>query len=220
MKIFISSIIGGLESSRAAAREAVLQLGHEPIMAEDFGARPASPQVACLQGVREAGVVVLLLGERYGEMQASGLSPTHEEYREAKGQRPIIAFVQSGTQPDSDQVAFIAEVQAWDTGLFRGEFATPEQLRMRLTQALHQWELANATGPLDPAELLERALGLLPNNSGRSHYGNAALLVAIASGPSQTIIRPSEMEKEAFADDLAAASFCLAHASVQSNYWH
>jgi Domain of unknown function (DUF4062) len=72
MKVFISSLITGMDSLRDAAREAVLQLGHEPVMAEDFGARPHSPQVTCLSGVREAGLIIL----------------THEEYREAKDRCP------------------------------------------------------------------------------------------------------------------------------------
>lgn len=50
MKIFISSLIRGFEPYRAAARDAVTQLGYEPVMAEDFPAQPNSPQVACLQG--------------------------------------------------------------------------------------------------------------------------------------------------------------------------
>lgn len=48
MKIFISSLIGGFEVYRAAARDAVTQLGYEPVMAENFPAQPNSPQVACL----------------------------------------------------------------------------------------------------------------------------------------------------------------------------
>jgi hypothetical protein len=36
MKIFVSSLITGMEPFRAAAREAIIQLGHEPVMAEDF----------------------------------------------------------------------------------------------------------------------------------------------------------------------------------------
>lgn len=43
MKVFISSLISGFEEFRSAARDAVRQLGHEPVMAEDFGAQPASP---------------------------------------------------------------------------------------------------------------------------------------------------------------------------------
>ena len=47
MKVFISSVIGGMEEHRAAAREAVESLGHTVIAAEDFGASPRSPQQVC-----------------------------------------------------------------------------------------------------------------------------------------------------------------------------
>ena len=48
-KIFISSLISSMVPFRAAAKEAIEQLGCEAILAEDFGARPTSPQIACLQ---------------------------------------------------------------------------------------------------------------------------------------------------------------------------
>ena len=66
MRIFLSSLISGMEDRRTAVARAVRALGHEPVMAEDFGAQPVSPQIACLQGARESAAVVLILGERYG----------------------------------------------------------------------------------------------------------------------------------------------------------
>ena len=95
MKIFISSLISGFESSRAAAKSAVVALRHEPVMAEDFPAQPNSPQIACLQGIRSADIVVLILGDRYGSVQGtSNVSPTHEEFLEARDTRPVFVFVQ------------------------------------------------------------------------------------------------------------------------------
>lgn len=80
MKIFISSLIAGYEDMRAAAVAAVRSLGHEPVTAETFDAGLTSPRVACLQGVREADLTVILLGGAYGAVQPnSGLSATHEE---------------------------------------------------------------------------------------------------------------------------------------------
>lgn len=79
-------------------------------MAEDFGAKPTSPQVACLEGVRQAGIVVLILGKDYGAKQSSGLSATHEEYLEARQSRPVIAFVQEGVDRDPDETEFVKEV--------------------------------------------------------------------------------------------------------------
>lgn len=96
MKVFIRSVIGNLETIRAACADAVEILGPVAPKAEDFGTRAGSPQVACLAAVREADLVVLLLGARYGASQPLGLSATHEEYQEAKRHRPVLAFVQEG----------------------------------------------------------------------------------------------------------------------------
>lgn len=45
-KIFISSLITDMGGFRAAVREAVAPLGFSALMAEDFGAKPQSPQAA------------------------------------------------------------------------------------------------------------------------------------------------------------------------------
>lgn len=196
MKIFVSSLISGFEDERAAAVAAIKSLGHIPITAEAFGAGVASPRVACLQGLRDADLVVLMLGESYGAIQdISGLSATHEEYREAKGSRPVIAFVQEGIQPEARQGEFIREVQDWSGGLFRGGFTDAEHLRQAITQAIHQFELANAVAPVDPVELLQRALTMIPREErGYSRAGRPLLHLAVAGGPTQTILRPVEIE--------------------------
>ncbi len=62
MKIFISSLISGYEDLRAAAVAAVRSLGYEPVTAETFDASLTSPRIACLQGVRTADLVVMILG--------------------------------------------------------------------------------------------------------------------------------------------------------------
>ena len=57
-KVFVSSVIVGMERFRGAAAAAVRSLGHEVILAENLTASPDTPQQACLAGVREADVVV------------------------------------------------------------------------------------------------------------------------------------------------------------------
>jgi hypothetical protein len=52
MKIFLSSVIRGLEAYRDAAARAARALRHEVKRAEDFAASSATPQQACLAGVR------------------------------------------------------------------------------------------------------------------------------------------------------------------------
>ena len=108
MKLFISSLISGFEPFREAAKSAITTLRHEPVMAEDLGAQPNSPQIACLKGVRSADLVILLLGESYGSPQGSSrVSPTHEEYLEARDTKPILVFVQDGGVREPKQSKFI-----------------------------------------------------------------------------------------------------------------
>ncbi len=115
MKVFISSVIGGFEAYRDAAAQAISTLGHTAKRSEDYGASPSSPQAVCLAGVREADCVVLILGDRYGEDQPSGLSASHEEYREARDRVDVLAFIQRDISPETPQDAFITECDGRDS---------------------------------------------------------------------------------------------------------
>jgi hypothetical protein len=174
-------------------------------MAEDFGAQPNSPQVACLTGLRQSDLVVLILGERYGAEQPSGLSATHEEYREAQGRKPVLAFVQEGVPFEPRQAAFVDEVQGWAGGLFRAGFTGPGDLLIAITRALHDYELAKAVGPIDEADLIRRALALLSTRD-RGQYGSPVLSLAVAGGPTQQIIRPVQLEDQDLSDRLHQAA--------------
>ena len=206
MKIFISSLISGMQAERQAVRQAILDLGHQPVMAEDFRAQPRSSQIACLDGVRQSAAVVLLVGAGYGARQPSGLSATHEEYREARESRPVFAFVQQGVSPEAEQQAFLNEVQAWDTGIFRGSFSSVEELRGKVVGALHNWEVTLAAGPLDPKDLLARALAAIPQDRYGNKVQTPTLLLAMAAGPTQAILRPTELESPALYDDILKAA--------------
>ena len=206
MKIFISSLIANMAEIRTAVRSAVVSLGHSPTMAEDFGARPQSPQITCLEGIRDADAVVLILGAAYGAKQPSGLSATHEEYREAKSRGVVLSFVEEGVKRDPEQDDFVEEVQAWDTGLFRGGFSNAADLQARVVRALHEWQLSKATAPLDSNEVLGRALSSFPKpDRHSSSYGNA-LILSVATGPTQAVLRPSELENDDFAERLLQAA--------------
>ena len=199
MKVFISSLISGMEAERAAAKAAIELIRHQAVMAEDFGAQPNSPQVACLNGLRQSDLVVLILSTRYGAKQASGLSATHEEYREAQGSKPILTFIQKG-EAEPEQAGLINEAGSWESGLFRESFSTSEELGRLVTRALHDHALAHANAPLDPTGLAHRAQELLPRSErGRS---GVALQVAITAGPEGTILRPSELESTTLADEM------------------
>jgi hypothetical protein len=171
-------------------------------MAEDFGANPNSPQIACLSGLRDAEVVVLILGAGYGAVQASGLSATHEEYEEAKGRKSVFAFVQEGVDREAKEADFVREVQGWESGLFRSGFRTAEDLRQAVTRALYDHAIANVTGPIDQNEMTQRAIALLPAERRGYSSGTAVLNLAVAGGPRQSILRPVEIEKRTLADAL------------------
>lgn len=203
MKVFISSLIRGFEAYRDAARSAVLTLRHEPVMAEDFGAQPNSPQIACLNGIRSADLVVLVLGEHYGYVQGtSGVSPTHEEFLEARDTKPVLVFVEEGINRDAQQSQFVADVQGWQKGYFRGGFSSPEELRDLVTRAIHEYQLAHATAPLDVGALVREAINLLPRNRSGNQVQASVLQLAVAGGPLQRILRPSELEQPTLLADL------------------
>lgn len=191
MKVFISSLITGMEAERAAVKHVVEVLRHQPIMAEEFGSRPSSPQVACLSELRDADLVILVLGSNYGVKQANGFSATHQEFKEAQNRKPILTFVQSG-DPESDQTALIKEASGWEKGQFWAPYSSVEDLKDKVYKALYDHALANARAPLDPHALNTRALSLLPE---RRRDGSTALFqFALAAGPDQAVLRPAQIE--------------------------
>lgn len=191
MKVFLSSLISGFEELRDTADSGARTLGHGVIRAEDFGASPVSPQVACLAGVRDADVVVLILGSRYGEVQSSGLSATHEEYREARDTRPVIVLIEEDIDPEPAQAAFIREVQGWERGHFTATFRGAADLRDKVIRALHDYALATESGPLDETELLDRAQQRVPSSR---NFSGTELAVSITGGPRRAVLRPAELE--------------------------
>lgn len=144
-------MIRGFEVYCDVAVRAAKALRHEVKRAEDFPASPSTPQQACLAGVRWADAVILLIGSRYGSRQPSGLSATHEEYREARDRCQVLVLIQRGVDLEPAQQEFLREVQAWATGHLTASFSDAEELRDATTVALHDLELTRAVGPVDEA---------------------------------------------------------------------
>ncbi|MBL4793519.1 MAG: DUF4062 domain-containing protein [Citromicrobium sp.] len=195
------------ETYREAAFAAIRSLDHYVISAEDFPASNMSSRVACLQGVREADLVVLILGERYGwSGTQSGLSPTHEEFREAVREGKVLPFVQTGVTFEPAQQQFVEEVENYDTGMHRGRtFRTEEELRNEVTRALNRHQLSAATTPVDVPTMVEKARLLIPQEErGIVRMVGPLLHLAIVGGPTQTILRPSEIEDQGRVDEIVA----------------
>ena len=204
MKVFISSVISGFEAFREAAVGAVIALGYEVIRAEDFGASANSPQQACLAGARDADLTIVLLGRRYGAKQASGLSATHEEFHVSRGCGPVLAFVQAGVEYEPDQAAFIEEVRRWEQGNLTADFATEDGLRDAVTLGLHRHVVSAATYPLDEQDLLSRAQEVIGEPD--AFQNEPQLVLGVAPGPRQEILRPGQLEGVAFAQELQQQS--------------
>jgi hypothetical protein len=140
-KVFISSVMRSFSAEREAARNAVESLRMTPVMAESFGAKPHSSQLACLEGVRASDIYVLVLGARYGFIAQSGLAATEEEFNEARRRGlPVLAFVQNGEREPKQQ-EFFARIGAYETGYFVAFFDEPKDLQTKVTTALHDLAL-------------------------------------------------------------------------------
>ena len=84
-RVFISSTFVDLSGHRAALFDALGDVNAKVHGMEFFGSRPGAPKEECLSEVRKAHIFVILLGMRYGSVDAeSGLSFTHLEYLEAQ----------------------------------------------------------------------------------------------------------------------------------------
>lgn len=227
MKLFISSLIGGYGPPRGAVASAARSLRCEVLRAEDFGARPDTPQQACLAAIRSSDVVVLLLGSSYGVVQPSGVSATEEEWREAvREQKPVLVFVEEVDEREPRQQQFIKEVQQWATGRFRDTFASPEELREKVTAELHDLAVAQAAGIADEGEMRNRAEAAFPTL--RSGFaGGPSLILVVVVGPRRQVIRPTEIEaaslarlvqQEAmFGENAPLSASAATRASVQGN---
>jgi len=191
MRVFISSVITGYDPFRDAAADGVKVLRHAPLRSEDYSASPASPQQTCLQGVRDADVTIVLLGERYGEVQPSGMSATHEEYLEARNHKTAIVLVQEGVVLEPRQTKLLAEVRTWTGGIVE-TFGSAVALRDLVIRVLRDFELGQLRSRVDENELLARAKDMIPaTGSGAA----AALAVAIAPGPATQLVRPADLDR-------------------------
>ena len=143
-KVFISSVVQGFEDYRRAAREAVLLLRQEPVMAEDFEARSMSPQLACLEGVRSSDIYMGLFGRKYS-------APTKEEFSEAQRlEKEILVLIKEGSR-DPEQEEFLRSVEDWQSGYFRNTFADAQDLRDKVIAALHSSLYRLDQQAVDPA---------------------------------------------------------------------
>jgi hypothetical protein len=142
MKVFISSVRRGLEAERDSLPGLVMALGHQPRRFEDFGAQEWPSREACLRGVEDSDVYLLLLGPMYGQVfPETGQSATHDEWIAAvtKGM-PRLVFRKVGVEYDTEQEEFAKLVGDYRHGVFYAEFTDAVDLQAKVAQALRSLE--------------------------------------------------------------------------------
>jgi Domain of unknown function (DUF4062) len=202
MKVFISSVMRGLEAERGAVQRAAQALDHTVIRSEDFGAIASSAQKACRAAVRDADLVILVLGATYGTTDpGTGKSPTHEEFEEAQqAGRDVLVFVQDEVQRDAEQEAFVREVRQWSGGASTGRFREADDLRDAVTKALSRHERSRSAGAVDPSEIGARLEAATAGK--RRGGGDGALHVALVGAPRQTVFSAIQMDDASLQRDL------------------
>lgn len=194
-RVFVSSVMGGYKNFRDAAGEGIRQAGCEPVRAEDFPAATASPRNSCLDGVRSADALVLLLGERYGFAGPSGLAATEEEYDEArKNHMPILVFLQEG-ELEADQEKFVERVQGYVNGHWRKVFRDSATLTKLVRDAVLA---ANLGGARRHQEQAKARIGTLLRRRPPEISGAVWLQSVWATLRDEEVIDPVDLDVEAF----------------------
>lgn len=208
MRVFLSSVIAGFEYERAEAAQALEMLGHDVIRAEDFGASPLSAQFTCLDGVRGSDLMVLVLGGRYGHVQDSGVSATHEEWREAvTNNLPVLAFI-VGDEHEDAQSEFIREVTHWSAGSYVEFIAEPTDLRSGIARRMKEHEVREASAlTLDEHSLTQSAINLFPETS-----QSPVISLAVSGWPDQPHLGAADMVGDALGRAMMSTALTGDHA--------
>src|SRR5205823_1263368 len=95
IRVFVSSTAEDLKAERAEVAGALRRMGVEILMMEDWGSNDRPPLNFSLQRVREADILVLILGNRYGAIPpGTNSSFVHAEYSEALDNKiPVLVYI-------------------------------------------------------------------------------------------------------------------------------
>jgi hypothetical protein len=176
LKVMLSSVRrGGLGPVRDAVAPVLKILRYEPLRFEDVTNQPVPPRAVCIELVERSDIYLLLLGAEYGDvMPDTGLAPTEEEWTVARNEgKAIVVFRQSGVTPEPRQAEFIASVEAYGSGVFRGTFTDTGELLGKLEDALAA--AAASIQPMRPRPLTEHLA--VPWREGDRGFGSAGGVV-------------------------------------------
>jgi hypothetical protein len=132
---FISSEMSQLLPARQAVADALREMGMNVVLFEDLGGRDEDAISAYLDGVARSDIYIGIVADRYGQMQPSGRSPTHEEYLYAQQQGKRISFwiAEDAAERQGNARDFVQEVQTFHT---TGRFQSPQDLARRVVERM------------------------------------------------------------------------------------
>jgi hypothetical protein len=175
--VFLSSEMRELGELRRTVARALRDAGFSVVVFEDLGGRDEDAEHAYLDGVARSDIYVGVVADRYGTMLATGRSPTHEEYLEARrrGKRISVWLQRDAGGRQGNAADFAQEVQAFHT---TGQFTDAEDLSGRLLQRLAEIAADDEAPWVKIGDVLMRA--------SRIRDEGAAIVVMPANGPVQT----------------------------------
>jgi len=176
MKVMLSSVRrGGLGAVRDAVAPVLKILRYEPLRFEDVTGQPVPPRAVCVELVERCDIYLLLLGAEYGDaMPDTGRAPTEEEWTIARHEgKPTVVFRQSGVTPEARQAEFIAKVESYSTGVFRGTFSDIGELLGKLEGTLEA--AATSIQPMRP-RTLARPVAVPWREDDRTFGGSGVIL--------------------------------------------
>jgi hypothetical protein len=209
-RIFLSSLARGeMATIRAAARAAVESLDMRPVMFETQPASAEGSRRALLDQVGTCDSLPLLVGAEYGEPGARGISPTEEEFQQARERNiDVLALVQDGVDREPAQQDFLGRVRGtWERGNLTANFTGPDDVTLAVVKTLNAWQRARAGNDPAPAaagRALELARG--DERRGMMHGGSKLRIVVTPVLNSPLIGAVALGNRDRLVDELAAAA--------------
>ncbi len=183
-KVFVSSVVMGMEEFRQAARQAITTMEHAPVMFEDFSARPYSSEQACLNEVEQSDIYLVIVGRDFGYETPEGLSVTQAEFRTAKAtNKSILAFIQQVEDRDEQQQVFLSEIEAYQDGVFRASFSSALELNNEIIKAMRNIETMSQA--ISEDDFKARIAAVLEDR--RSYREEPELIMAFLPQPERTV---------------------------------
>lgn len=197
LRIFLSSTFSDLIEERKAVESAIHRMAAGFVGMEHFGSFPDVPLERCVQEVRSAQVVVLVLADRYGHVpEGSPISITESEYQEARRAGiPVLTYLREMQAADEKQVdPRLARLRVeLKSGHGVSSFTSPEDLACKVVSDIAREFSSRMRGDLQPTDIkdavisgaiagsVEELIGVLEHRASlikmtfSSCYGNRAV---------------------------------------------